>query len=646
MTQACADPAQWPGQFGDSQASLESSLCRPESDSMLQELNLPGQVGGGGSLNTQRQESPENDPFQWQAQGGSNERFNFDSPFGLRLEPPQTFTILSHAQASAGTSQVVAEATFSSSSPNSQNFNFQRRDPLVGTNPQVPASLADHQVRYPGLLMSQSSMGVGLRHVVSDETLGGGRRIVTPLTTGPTVSQERPFPPYPRDTQGVYPQWIGHSQQPEAPTASAQPKLDALSMPLPAMQGPTFQPFLQTQPPMNNEYFGYRKTPNLPPPSSKTLQDPNAQETASASLPTASGSHHTAFGERHGKNSSSSLYYSRGQVSVTPIGHTQEEVKLKVSRQRRSRLKEHSMLPLKIIQYKPNDVDDTAQLPIQPPQESIVWQTRPLAEHVKDKSEDLMLTSIFQNGFFLGENTLTQMADDALSAAVDRHPQGKAGDLKMWKSSVDGITHINKLKGAAKATFSDFQKFADIFLLPVYRLCIDLYDVNLQGKDDVLAWRAKRIESMLLNYAFIDAWIKLHVGNNNFQEFLIPFGHVAVISLIEYMMMKQGYYRYISLGTDGWEKRLEHTLAVITTVYRSAMIKLKADPGWPGEVAILSHEEQSDSEYYDEVIKRLSSLPAHERAMLNQLMAGLCRALKCGRWSCVSLLALDSYRGE
>jgi hypothetical protein len=80
----------------------------------------------------------------------------------------------------------------------------------------------------------------------------------------------------------------------------------------------------------------------------------------------------------------------------------------------------------------------------------------------------------------------------------------------MWKSSVDGITHINKLKGAAKATFSDFQKFADIFLLPVYRLCVDLYDVNLQGKDDVLAWRAKRIESVLLNYAFIDAWIKVH----------------------------------------------------------------------------------------------------------------------------------------
>lgn len=274
-------------------------------------------------------------------------------------------------------------------------------------------------------------MGVGLRHVVSDETLGGGRRIVTPLTTGPTVSQERPFPPYPRDTQGVYPQWIGHSQQQEAPTASAQPKLDALSMPLPATQGPTFQPFLQTQPPMTNEYFGYRKMPNLPPPSSKTSQDLNAQEAASASLPTASGSHHTAFGEKHRQNSSSSLYYSCGQVSVTPIGHTQEEFKLKVSRQRRSRLKEHTILPLKIIQYKPNGADDTAQLPVQPPQESIVWETRPLADHVKDKSEDLMLTSIFQNGFFLGENTLTKMADDALSAAVDRHPQGIPAVLSM-----------------------------------------------------------------------------------------------------------------------------------------------------------------------------------------------------------------------
>lgn len=124
------------------------------------------------------------------------------------------------------------------------------------------------------------------------------------------------------------------------------------------------------------------------------------------------------------------------------------------------------------------------------------------------------------------------------------------------------------------------------------------------------------VHASIVLYSFFS---QLHVGNNNFQEFLIPFGHVAVISLIEYMMMKQGYYRYISFGKDGWEKRLEHTLAVISTVYRSALIKLRADPGWPGEVAILSHEEQSDSEYYDEVIKRLSSLPAHERAMLNQL---------------------------
>jgi hypothetical protein len=38
----------------------------------------------------------------------------------------------------------------------------------------------------------------------------------------------------------------------------------------------------------------------------------------------------------------------------------------------------------------------------------------------------------------------------------------------MWKSSEEGINHVKKLKGAVETTFSDFQKFAEIFMLPVY----------------------------------------------------------------------------------------------------------------------------------------------------------------------------------
>jgi hypothetical protein len=173
-------------------------------------------------------------------------------------------------------------------------------------------------------------------------------------------------------------------------------------MPLPETQGSTFQHFLPTQPPINSDYFDLYKTPRLPPPSFQSPQDLNAQEAGSASLP-AGSSYHTMSSKKHRRDSLSLLCHHHGQSSTTPIAHTQEDVRLKLSCQRsingRSNLKEHAMLPLKIIHYKPSGPNDTAQLPITPLQ-TIVVPTQSL-EQVKDESHALMVILIFENGFFL-----------------------------------------------------------------------------------------------------------------------------------------------------------------------------------------------------------------------------------------------------
>jgi hypothetical protein len=110
------------------------------------------------------------------------------------------------------------------------------------------------------------------------------------------------------------------------------------------------------------------------------------------------------------------------------------------------------------------------------------------------------------------------------------------------------------------------------------------------------------------------------VGVNNFQQLCIPFCHVVVISLIEYMMVNQGYYQFISLGTEGWERHLGHTIAVVSMVYHSVLLKLKTSSN---RVEV----NESDSKHYNDVIKCLYSVSGPERWMLDQLLTGLHIAL-------------------
>lgn len=485
----------------------ESSLPQPQH-SVPQELRLPGPALGGGSLSTQPRkfqpresflplklkfdlDNPElhsnphsNESVHWQVHGGSRHPINFDAPFRssqpFAISVPQEVDLqramlrpaisLSHEQASTGSGQVMAEAVLSSFS-NTQNFDSQRFDPSVGTSQVIletplPASLAGsrdiYQVRRPvsPLLQLESRVGVSLRHTVSEETLGSSRRIDPPLTQFRdtaylTRSQQQPFPTYQQDIQNFHLPLMDYSLRQETPTATSQLNLEWPSEPQPMMQGSTFQHFLQTKPPMSDVYLNLYAPPRLPPHFIPTSQDSSA------------GSHRTAYG-KHGKDSSSSL----GSHCA------QEDVKSRLGHQRgvtgRRKLKERSA-STKFIEWKPNTDDTARSLRTKQPLRTIMVQSQSLVE---DKSHTLMVTSLFEKGFFPTEDALDDMANQALNTAVAQHPgpdgiyfvpdilclhnlPTTAEDLRRWTPSQEGKAQIKKLKSA------------EIFLLPVFSLCVD-----------------------------------------------------------------------------------------------------------------------------------------------------------------------------
>jgi hypothetical protein len=114
----------------------------------------------------------------------------------------------------------------------------------------------------------------------------------------------------------------------------------------------------------------------------------------------------------------------------------------------------------------------------------------------------------------------------------------------------------------------------------------------------------------------------VHAGDGNTQNLRVLHGHIAAITLLNYMVMHQGYLESLSLGKAGWENRLSHAMALIKTVYHSALLKLKAGPGWKN--AGLSLQEK---EHYDEAIERLSSVSGLGALLLYQFFHGLRRAL-------------------
>jgi hypothetical protein len=150
---------------------------------------------------------------------------------------------------------------------------------------------------------------------------------------------------------------------------------------------------------VNNNYSNLHKPVSLPPPPFPTSQDVNA---------------HPGM---HGQDSSS-VSHHRGNTSTTPLGRGQEEIKSKLARPRPAKNRDRAIRQLKFIEYQPNAQTKSPVVPLQPFVDVLTLGK------IFTTSQDSMMDSIFNIGFFPPPAMLDQMANDALDAAISTYPDG------------------------------------------------------------------------------------------------------------------------------------------------------------------------------------------------------------------------------
>ncbi|KAG1719445.1 hypothetical protein EDD22DRAFT_1029234 [Suillus occidentalis] len=136
--------------------------------------------------------------------------------------------------------------------------------------------------------------------------------------------------------------------------------------------------------------------------------------------------------------------------------------------------------------------------------------------------------------------------------------------IRRWKTSQDGTSHIAKLKGTSKMIWTDFEKTADIFALPAYSLSLN----PAHNKEEMTASHAW-VKASRSPSNFLALLISFQLFDNDTGElrwFCIPFGHGVVLALIEHVLTALKYFWSIAFGERGWQKCLQNTIAVISTV--------------------------------------------------------------------------------
>ncbi|KAG1730095.1 hypothetical protein EDD22DRAFT_853040 [Suillus occidentalis] len=579
--------------------------------------------------------------------GGSGDPVNFDA--SLRLTQPQstlpdaalrmsnwpqgqTSMMMRSGQPVVVGTPLPSSFRSTSNSDLQQSLLLQSQAPVPGTSRSasktpLPSAFSNlqhfdfhHLMSAP---QSQSQASMGTRHTVSDiQSLPSFSVPNSHFNTSdqPIASSSRIAPP------PVFPEMTHTQFSHPRPSLEWTTPLGASALKFEAPPGLPYDfDFQNIQAPVSNSSSNVEPQPL---PSFTSAQELNIRDAGSDGPLAGSSGRRTTETQRYRP----SPLPGRSNEEIATI---QDTVTQKIGHIRRanSNYKKHALKPMKIIQFKPAVA---AELPryTEPVLQSIIDASAAI-ENIKSCSQRHMSMLTFERGFFLAEGLVTVMIDEVLDAQADiaRCPDGKyIGNLQRWKTSQDGTSHIAKLKGTSKMIWTDFEKTADIFALPAYSLSLN----PAHNKEEMTASRIARIEILLTDFAYLDAWVKASRSPSNFlallilfqlfnndtgelRWFCIPFGHGAVLALIEHVLTVLKYFRSIAFGEKGWQKRLQNAIAVISTVYRSALLKLKGGSGWIEAGA-------PDEVQYLLFVERVSSLTSNAEWMFKQMLDGLCRA--------------------
>ncbi|KAG0708105.1 hypothetical protein DFH29DRAFT_994359 [Suillus ampliporus] len=94
-------------------------------------------------------------------------------------------------------------------------------------------------------------------------------------------------------------------------------------------------------------------------------------------------------------------------------------------------------------------------------------------------------------------------------------------------------------------------------------LVVGTYDlfhqVLFKDTSEIASSRQRDASALLSNDDYLDAIVQRLMNNGQVQSVCVPFGNPVIIGIIEYILVDQGYRRFMSLKELDWEVRLMNT---------------------------------------------------------------------------------------
>jgi hypothetical protein len=107
------------------------------------------------------------------------------------------------------------------------------------------------------------------------------------------------------------------------------------------------------------------------------------------------------------------------------------------------------------------------------------------------------------------------------------------------------------------------------------------------------------------------------MNDEQLQSIRIPFGNAAIVGIAEYILIDQGYYRFISLNAPDWRVALENTIALSAAICDWIIRRCSTDGLFQNADF---HSPESEA-CYRRMKARMSSFVGNEKAEFRALLS-------------------------
>ncbi|KAG1859762.1 hypothetical protein F4604DRAFT_1684512 [Suillus subluteus] len=248
---------------------------------------------------------------------------------------------------------------------------------------------------------------------------------------------------------------------------------------------------------------------------------------------------------------------------------------------------------------------------------------------IRDFKEDArisMIKALFQENLFLSPSELSTIAQKTLDTMVTRCANQNPAhwpELILWKSGSDGKSCLTRLKGVLKEIHGDFQEVAVISWILAYGLSLDITNTRYEMQ----ATRVADLTLLLSNYLFADKIVEVTMNDGRIILCRTPFGHAAILDMLEHIISCKQYSCYICLNVESWKPRLTNAIFLAVTTCAWSLENALSGP-W--SAATKDFQTNANRTRYTKLKSRLDPgmLSDDERLRLDELLDDMCDALK------------------